>query len=302
MNTTDTTGLQSDIDVDDVEAHGIREVMVGLSAAAVLTGGVAAVVNAGDGPGSSDRASITADAKAGDLADANFTTADLAGTSVAIGGTSVDAANAAADAATDVLGTKLSGSRASTADAAADVDEATERSSYLGSRLDRADALLDRSVDWARDVRDDSIDTARDAVETSRTTVRETRSTVRNAPQTAMTAARETVGTVRDLQKDVVDNTVERLDATIVLVGDAVRGVEGTVNTVVAQIQPGVGSDFDASTASGWVTISVGGQELARAQVTEGQATLSYQVPSADVPLTVTFAGGDLIHAPAITL
>lgn len=303
MNEIDTIGAVSgETDIDDVEGHGMKEVMVGLSAAAVLTGGVAAVVSSGgDGGASRGRATISADTLDEAASEADASGVDRASArSGSIGGHAVRAGSSAngGDVAS-VLGTRISASSASLDDED-DVTAAT----FLGSRFDRLDGMVDRTVDWTRDVR-------RDAVATTRQAVSDVRTTVKNAPATADRLVQATVNppsvsdTVAQARSTVREASAEarrQVDGTIVVAGDLVRGVEGTAMTTIARIQPGVGASFDVATATGWVTVSVGGEEIARAQLKDGQATLTYQAPSADLPLTVALSGSDLLTAPPVTL
>ncbi|HVE99273.1 MAG TPA: hypothetical protein VNA12_08845 [Mycobacteriales bacterium] len=297
MNETDTSAVvPGEADFDDVEAHGIKEVMVGLSAAAVLTGGVAAVLADEGARGSTGRASISADAPG----------TDISGADLAAAGTDVAGADAvaprAASTTTDrasVLGTRMS------ADTAVDeADDDVKAPSFLGSQLDRSDAALDSTVSWTRDVRDNTVGT-------TRATVREAQTTVRSAPGTAIDAVEDVrdvtvkIPSVSEVRNDVRETTTSvsrAAESTIVLTGDLVRGVEGTATTTIARVQPAVGSSIDAETATGWVTVSVGGEEIARAEVRDGQATLSYTAPRADAPITFAFTGTDTLAASAVTL
>jgi len=300
----DITVVPSDVDVDDVEAHGIREVMVGLSAAAVLTGGVAAVVTAGDSPGSTNRASISADALGTDLGDTELAASSSDSTA------KLD--SAAGSAATSATSRKAGAVTAGDAHAALADSDDVSAPTFLGRTLERTDDIVDDGVSWAREVRGDAVDTTRATARTARDAVRDARTTVRNAPATAVNSVQQaqttsvgelpSVNEVLSDTQSVVSGTVRSVDATIELAGDLVRGIEGTATTLVASIQPSVGSGIDLESTSGWVTISVGGEEIARAQVREGQATVSYQAPRADMPVTVSFTGNDLVSAPSITL
>ncbi|HVF21021.1 MAG TPA: hypothetical protein VNA14_12385 [Mycobacteriales bacterium] len=298
MNETDITVVPSEVDVDDVEAHGIREVMVGLSAAAVLTGGVAAVVTAGDGQGGGSRSTITAGASGIDASDADLAAAssDAAGASMSTAG----AVGRAAGPATSIT------SSTARMDAVAidEADDVSASSTFLGRNLDRADRITDASVGVVREVSDDAVDATRTTLQITSPTVSDARTTVRNAPSTVTSSAQAVSSAAISLPTvaDVVTAADRSVDATLEVVAGSVRGIEGTASTLIARLAPQVGMGLDASSASGWVTLSVGGEEIARAQVQQGQASVSYTAPRADLPITVSFTGSDLVRAPSITL
>lgn len=294
-----TTGAAVD-DIDDVEAHGMREVVVGLSAAAVLTGGAAAVMSS-QGSGSGGTGTINAtraiDADADRVAD---------GTSVASRGVAGPASFSRPDASVDSLaGTGV--------DAATDAlrgttDAADDVVSPNRTFMDRVDDRVDGTVDRARDVRDSVVKTAGNVVDTTRATVREEAreavAAVREAPQTAQTTVRDlSSGTITTPNvKEIAQSTRRTVDATIALAGDTVRGISDGVMTTVARVQPGVGGEVSPQDASGWLTVTVGGQEIARAEVKDGQASVSWQAPSADLPVTFSYSGDELFSPASVTL
>lgn len=278
MNEQDinTQPADADIDLDDVEAHGIKEVMVGLSAAAVLTGGVAAVVNSGDGPGASaTKARISADHDLG--------AADLSAST-----SGVDAA-----AKTDgVLGG---------AGAAADSSSVSLRPSTSAAGTTLNNDVVDDDISVSVNAGDIKVDTG-DTLDTARGAVADTRATVRNAPRTATTTV-SNVGATAD--KAISDTKVQAtattnrtikaadktLDATIVFANDTVRGIEGTVSTLTGRIMPSAGMGVNADDLTGWVTLSVGGNQIARVAVNDGSFTVSYTAPSVDAPIQVHYTG-----------
>ena len=289
-------------DLDDVEAHGMREVAVGLSAAAVLTGGAAAVINSqgsGDGGSRSIQATHAIDAeKRGVTTD---TSAASGGGAVGgpasitpAGGASESLAQGGVDAATSAV--------QGTADTADDV--VSPNRTFMG----RVDDRVDATVDQARDVRDNAVAYAEDTADAARATikeeVRDAGAAVRQAPQTVRTAVEDLAsGTVTTPNvRDVAQSARKTVDATLVLVGDTVRGITDGAMTTIARVQPGVGSDVDVKDASGWVTVTVGGEEVAKAEVKDGQASVTWQAPSGDAPAVFTYSGNDVLNATSVTL
>ncbi|HVF18800.1 MAG TPA: hypothetical protein VNA14_00970 [Mycobacteriales bacterium] len=293
-------------EIEDVEAHGMREVVVGLSAAAVLTGGAAAVISAqGSGQGGSSTIHATDAIAAESLADddvkigalgsdvggpASFRSAGASGGAVAQISASTDALQDAADSADDV---------------------ASPNRGLVARTNDRVDSTVDR----ARELRDAALDTAGNTVAAARTTVKEevrdAGTAVRTAPQTAGSAVDNLrtgtvttpgVGQTVRSAGTTVRSAGTTVDSTITLVGDSVRSAVGGAQTTIARIQPGVGSGVNVKDASGWVSVTVGGEEIARAEVVDGQATVSWEAPSVNLPVTFHYSGSDLLSPATTTL
>ncbi len=277
MNEQDitTSELAADIDADDVEAHGIKEVMVGLSAAAVLTGGVAAVVTAGsDGAGpSTAKARVAAD-NLGDVADISASTSGTdtsVGSVGVLGGTGVTLGN-------DTVGLRPSTSAGGTA-----ID---------GDVVDADVAGQDDDITVS--VRTGTL------LDSTRTTVRTAPTTVSNAVDGTTRTANQAVADTTAIAQSAVNQTVKTvdqtvadvnktLDATIVFAGDTTRGIQGTISTLTGKIMPGAEMRLDASALSGTITVTVGGNEIATADVQNGSFTVSYTAPQADLPVQVHY-------------
>ncbi|HVE98010.1 MAG TPA: hypothetical protein VNA12_02395 [Mycobacteriales bacterium] len=287
-----------DVD-DDVDAHGMREVVVGLSAAAVLTGGAAAVMGGEDG-GKGGASSIHAT----NPIDGGDAGPDLtAATGGDIGGaTSFTPARAAGSLTQDAVG--------ATTDAVQGTTDAADDDVVSPNRnlMDRVDDRVDGSLDRARDLRDSAVTTAGNTAQETRKTVnqevRDAVTAVHEAPQTARSAVQDlSSGTVTTPSvREISETATSAVDATLVLAGDTVRKVTGGAMTTLARVQPGVGSNVDVKDASGWVSVTVGGEEVARAEVKDGQASLSWEAPSADAPVTFHYSGSDVLNPTSATL
>ncbi|HVE64742.1 MAG TPA: hypothetical protein VNB94_13200 [Mycobacteriales bacterium] len=307
MNEYDINPDAAAEDIDDVEAHGMREVMAGLSAAAVLAGGAAAVVaqqgEASGGGGTSSRINATkaidAQDQAGNLARAADSAAG--GGSVSVNGpASFQATTPDAGAVADVAG----GSATSVVDAADDDIVAPNR----GGLVARTGGFVGDAIQDVRDVRasaagsvsdlvDGTVDTADQAVSDTRATVRQSPTTVRRG------VANVQSGTVTTPNvNQVADTARAAVDSTLVLAGDAVASITGGVMNTIARVQPAVGGEVDIQEVSGWVTVSVGGQEVARAEVKDGQASLSWEAPSTGLDVTFHYTGNDLLNPTSVTL
>jgi len=293
---TTTTAADVDIDMDDVEAHGIKEVMVGLSAAAVLTGGVAAVVSAGsDGSTPSPaKARIAAD-NLSDV-DGSGVTATTSGT-----GTSIDRSGVLGGTGAAVGNDSVSLRPATAIDGATIDDDVSS-----ATLMNRLDGDVDSVVDDVRDLRDGAWDTAVDGVNDTRATVRSAPSTVdsqvRQTRSATVAAAQTTVrdadAKVNQIEDALVSDVDKTLAGTLVLADGTIRGLEGTVTTLAGRVMPSASTNIDASTLTGTVTVSVGGEQIARADVKDGQFTLSYTAPRADAPIQVHYTGalGNLVQ------
>jgi len=300
MNEQNVNPTPEDGDLDDVEAHGVREVVAGLSAAAVLAGGAAAVVSQQhDSPGGANRTSIT------EAVHTELAAADQATTTTASSG----AATASSGAATDTTsaGGAAGAMVTDSVDAAGQIAEdlADPASPNRDSTVNRVDRYVDDRVDDVRDLRDASLDTARSTIEgvdqLAADSIATARSAVRKAPSTVRGAAAASVGETPDV-RETVRSAAQKIDAAIVLAGDAVRGIEGTASRAVAHIQPGASMGVDAEQASGWVTVTAGGQTLARVEVRNGQATVEWTTPSADLPVTIHYSGDRLLNEASLTV
>lgn len=296
MNEQDitTTAADVDIDLDDVEAHGIKEVMVGLSAAAVLTGGVAAVVGGGsDGSGpSTAKARIAAD-NLGDV-DGTGASASTSGTESAIdssgvlGGTGVALGNDSVSLrSAHAIGGTVLDADADTADDDGDVTVSVNTGDLIDYGFDTAEGALRDARTTVRNV-PGTISQTRSTVDT---TISNTGQTVDRTVSDARATVRNTKATVNEVKDAAISDVNRTLDATLVFANDTVRGVEGTVNTLAGRVMPGASADIDASTLTGTVTITVGGEQVAKADVKNGTFTVSYTAPRADAPIQVHYTG-----------
>ena len=292
-----TTGAAAD-DFDDVEAHGMREVVVGLSAAAVLTGGAAAVLSSqaadsGKGTIHATQALDATELRATD--DASAKTRDAAGPA------SITGSDGAGSITTAGVDAKVDAVRGTT-------DAADDLVSPNRTFLQRVDDRVDGIVDDGRAVRDNAVRSAGAIADDTRTAVKEqvrqAGATVNEAPQAVRSAVSEATGTSVTVPSvgEIKQTSRQAVDATLVVTGDTVRTVAGGLASAIARVQPAVDGDVDLRDAGGWVTVSVGGEEVARAEVKDGQASLSWQAPSADLPVTFTYTGGDILQAPSVTL
>ena len=298
MNHNDVNPTAAD-GLDDVEGHGMREVVAGVGAAAVLAGGAAAIVAHQQGGSGSDQSITATDTLTPDATTPDSSPVDLATEGARAGRTTVDAA-------AHLIGTAAGTSTARVLGTAQSADDAVSpnRVGLMG----RVDGYVDDRVDDVRDLRDGAlrsvewtVDTARDTARSAGTTVRTLPGTARGAVEDALEAVRSGTITTPRIQ-GTVDQARATVNAALLLAGDTVRGVQGTAMTTIARIQPEVGADVDLAEASGWITVSAGGQTLARAEVKDGQASVSWEAPAINVPVTLHYSGTDRISESAVTL
>ncbi len=258
-------------DIDDVEPHGLKDVMVGLSTAALVTGGVAAVATTQDATARPRHIQV-ADSPHLAMADADVQASaavSAPGTPDEFTGTSDQ--HLKIQPAISARGTVLYG-------AGDDVPEDdVSAPTLLGDAMDRADAVVD-NLDRTRDLRNAAVDVVR----------------------VSMAAAHTSAHTVP--VHDTAADTVKKVDAAIVLAEDVVRGIEGAATSTLVRVQPQAGAGLNTHGATGWVSVSAGGEEIARGEVKDGRATVSWQTPHADVPLTLHYSGDALLNTATLAL
>jgi hypothetical protein len=264
-------------DIDDVEGHGLKEVVVGLSAAAVLGGGVASAASSippiGDGlktPGAvmsvvqgaqDDVTKVTSPTLKGveRTADGATTTVDR---------TADRATDAAVDTATDAVRT--------------------------------VDGIAADAITGLRPVLDDP---DRYAIDTARSVANPTMSTVNATAKTATDTATSTVRTADGLAAD----TLTAADATAkwgLRVIDATTKATGDRATTIVLGLQGSDADFGGSAASkdAWVVAKVGDEVIAKSDCDNGTWTLTIESKHLDSPITFSLGGDDTDPATAAPL
>ncbi|MDP9183308.1 MAG: hypothetical protein M3P04_11100 [Actinomycetota bacterium] len=282
--TTQPVGASDDdnqiLDIDDVEGHGMREVAAGLGAAAVLaSGGTAAASALGVHPSAPHVKAPTPSIS--NPVDSVDRTTDWAIDS------SRDLRDGAIGAATSVAGgaASLAGSQVSaTSTAAGSAVAGTERA---------AGAVVDATGQAARD----ELKVAGSAVgATGATAINATRGTLAAANSvvsgTTTTVTNTTSGTVTDAARKTA--TVLKLTAS------TVNALETTIVVTVDNLNPQAGAGSSGMGSTGWVTFSLGGENIASVQLTNGQASVTVKTASLGGKVLQAVYSGDAIHASSM--
>jgi hypothetical protein len=263
MSATEPTGAideQDVIDLDDVEGHGMREVAAGLGAAAVLAGaGTAAAATLSSHPtvpnlnnnlpsisdpvGSVDRTTDWGVDTARDARDG------------AMGSASVTAANAESLAGQQVSAT----------------------STPAGAAVRGADQTAAAFVDAAGNITRAELKAAGQAAGSAEATaLRTARSVAAGATTSTATVASNTTSTASSTTADA-----NRKAATVLhLTTSTANALETTITATVENLNPEAGAGTSGMGSSGWVTFSLGGENIATVQLSNGQATITVKTAS----------------------
>ncbi len=275
----------------DVEGHGLKEIAVGLSTAALLATGAAGAVQAGSGSGPvggtvhAGPASISVQADPGQARDMTrglsnqAQTADLAVQSPELG--------------------QNGGTIGNTAGAA--VDEATKATESLrADPMGSVDRTVDQTIDQARDARDSAIGTAQSTAastqEAGAAAARQAQSDADRAATEAQQQATAAGNTATGAARDAAGQARTTMHATM---QQAQSSADAAKTLVVSLTKVEAGGSVDATSASGTVTVSAGGVVLGSATIKDGQAIVHFTAPAVGGhTVTVDYQGDDQ-HLPS---
>ena len=262
-------------DEDDVEAHGLKEMAVGLSVAATIGGAAAAVGTQAlqpqvKLPGFVQQAVSDANELAGNAADGatEFAQDSVGSTRDFAGGVAGDAIDMAGNVASTTISTvnqKVN----------QNLDRATE---IADGALSTAGSHVDTTFDTAGNTRDMALDLTGDVA------------------STASTVAGNTARTAKEAATDAAIGTTK---TAIEVVGYA-RSVVGGWSMDVKVLGGNVHAGGDALAPSGTVTVTDSkGNVVTSATLKDGKCTLHLQGAGADASYTLNY-GGDLTFATSI--
>lgn len=255
--------------LEDVEAHGLREIAVGIAAAGVMGSGGAALA-AASGP-SIPPVPIVEQARDDAMAAAEHATGAVS----QLGrdaGTLAEHATANAHGIVDPVVLAAQNTAADTVRFAEDT-------------VSRTRTAVDRTADAAISNVDRTIDsTARYATSTASSTVATVTSTV--------TATKDTVNrTVAPIQR-TVESTAQSAIASALTVVRTVEDLADRWTVEVGVLGAEVSARGSLTNPSGTVSVSDGmGRVLATADIRDGHATLSFDTPAASGSLTIHYPG-----------
>ncbi|MFN2625934.1 MAG: hypothetical protein ABR520_07615, partial [Mycobacteriales bacterium] len=207
-------------DVDDVEGHGLKEVAAGLSAAAVVAGGTAALMHdsaSTDSLRAGPNITQPEPSRMGDrLAEAGLPATNAASTSSA----SATDTTLAGQAPSETIDATRAARTGSGTDADLGAAPGTRRST-VGQTMDTADRMADATLETARNVRDRAVEDVSRTVDASGT-VSDTRAT-----------ADRTVAGAKQTVQDTANRAGEKVASTLKVIGDTAAAATGTTTTNV---------------------------------------------------------------------
>lgn len=273
MNATEPAGAIEDdnttIDLDDVEGHGMREVAAGLGAAAVLAGaGTAAAATIGVHPSLPNIKAPTP------------SISDPIGTVDRTTDRGIQITRDARDDALDTAGRTAAG-------AAATAGQQVSATSATAARVGAgAQQTAGAFVDAGKRIADAEVKAAGEA---TRAVVSGTQST---ASSTTATAASTASGATTD--------TVRKVATVLQLTLSTVNALETTVVATVENLNPEVGAGTSGMGSTGWVTFSLGGENIASVQVSNGQASVTVKTASLGGKVLQAVYSGDALNASSM--
>lgn len=258
----------------DVEGHGLKEVAAGLSTAAILASGGAAVMHAAGSSGGIDATIHAGPASVSVQADPSQAQDVTQGAVAQAHTTEAAAAQAAHDATTSVsLPNNPPPNVAGTA-----AHAVGNVSNTVSHTVARAESTVAGDVAKVKATADNDVAAAVTAVHT-------TQGQVQQVAGAVTTAAHQTE-----------THAVTTLHATMHEGHDAVAGAK---SAVVNLSKPGANGSVNATDATGTVTVSDNGVVVGTATLTNGTATLHWTAPVGGSH-TMTFSySGDGLHAPS---
>lgn len=266
--TTEMAGTDENIDIDDVEGHGLKEVAAGLGAAAVLAGGGAAAMQH----------------------------------------TSTSLPNAPSRdhvvAAVDQLGQQTwDGTMSSATGALAAADETVEGASRTANAAARtADRVADGATATAGSLANA---TTKLAGSTEKAALDTARSSVKGATSTANATVDKAADVVEGVSVSNVASTANKAVTSVNLAGKTATVLKLTTTTTagalttVNAVLSDTGATAGASQGTGWITFKVGDTVVGSVQVKGGQASITLNTNDVlGKTITATYSG-DGVHASA---
>jgi hypothetical protein len=284
MSATEATGATDDelqiFDLDDVEGHGMREVAAGLGAAAVLAGGGTAAAAAIGVHPSLPHLSSPTPSISNPIDTVDRTTDWAIGMSRDTRDGALDSAATLASGATALAGHEVT----TTSATASGVLAGTERTA--GSVLDASGQL----------VRDEARIAGQAVGSTGATAVTVTRGAVTTTNAVASGTSTMATSTASGATTDAV-----RKAATVLtLTTSTVNALETTIVATVETLDPQAGAGASGMGSDGWVTFSLGGENIASVQISDGQATITVKTASLGGKVLQAVYSGDAIHASSM--
>ena len=264
------------LDLDDVEGHGLKEVAAGLGAAAVLAGGgTALAASVGMHPSLPHMTSPTPS-----ISNPVTTTDRVTDNSI----------NAVRDTRDGAAAAAISDANAATALAGHEVTAAGNT----------ADAVLSGTGHAAAQVLDATGNAVRADLKTAGQVVSGADATAVTVARGSVTTANTVVSATGHTATTTVNDTSRKVATVIQLTTSTVNALETTIIATVDNLNPDAGAGASGMGSTGWVTFSLGGQNIASVQLHNGQATVTVKTTSLPGKVLQAVYSGDTVHASSL--
>jgi hypothetical protein len=274
----DVLDAEQMIDLDDVEGHGMREVAAGLGAAAVLAGGATAAAAAAGVHISPPSLHPSTPSISHPIDTADRATDWAVDTSRDVRDGAIDTAASAAQGATSLANREVSAT-----------------STTAGNAVGAVDRVAGSSVDAAGNLARTEVRVAGQAVSaTEQATLDATGATT----HAATTTANHTAATAATTTSTTASNAARKAATVIQVTTSTVNALETTIVATVSDLNPQAGAGTSAS--SGWVTFSLGGENIASVQLHNGQASVTVKTTQLAGKVLQAVYSGDTLHASSL--
>jgi hypothetical protein len=276
-------------EIDDVEGHGVKEVVAGLGVATVLAGGAAGAMQLTSAP-------LSVHPSGGDV---SITVADPIDTAASTAHSAFGTAQATTDAALQTSDQAIASGLSTVAAAPATADRAVhDTATAVSTAVANAKATVQQTKDWATGPVVDGAKADVHAVATAAdNAVRYATDTADSATSTVTSTAATTVGNAGTTLRDV-----DRKIATILSVTTttATNGVHTAVVTLKAATD---GAGVQADTAGGWVLVKSGDLILAQVHMSGGTATATWtNAVTGHGSVSISYTGDNVFAASSRTI
>ncbi|HUR15488.1 MAG TPA: hypothetical protein VM097_13490 [Mycobacteriales bacterium] len=258
MSATEPAGASDDqdiIDLDDVEGHGMREVAAGLGAAAVLVGGAsAAAAAAGVHPSLPNLKSPTP------------SISDPVGTVDRTTDWGLNTTRDLRDGGIDLVA-----SEAASATSLAN-QQVSATSTTAGTVAQGAERTADAFVDAAGNITHDQVQAATKVAGSAKATTLRVAGTATGG---AVTSASTLGSNATTLAGSTTTDAVRKTATVLQLTTSTINALETSITATIESLNPEAGAGTSGMGSSGWVTFSLGGENIASVQLSNGQATIT---------------------------
>ena len=116
----------------------------------------------------------------------------------------------------------------------------------------------------------------------------------------ATSTANHTASTAATTTTTTVSNTAKKAATVVQLTTSTVNALETTIIATVDDLNPNAGAGASGMGSTGWVTFSLGGENIASVQLHDGQATVTVKTSSLAGKVLQAVYSGDSVHSSSM--